>query len=115
MQISLLYRGSRVIISPMNYLRSVISLVSLSMIFLSCEQQTATPAIAQAAPAMAISQGCTASASTLPKGTKRVYIALRNGKDGTAMSTDDPPYASSPESFATILRSYSAAWPDAQA
>src|SRR5258708_17526544 len=107
MQISLLYRGSRVIISPMNYLRSVISLVSLSMMFLSCEQQTATRAIAQAAPAMAISQDCTASASTLPKGTKRVYIALRNGKDGTGMSPDDARDGSSAESFDTILRCYS--------
>jgi hypothetical protein len=53
------------------------------------------------------SSDCSAAAATLPQGTSRVYIALRNGKDGSGTSLADAHDGSTPAAFDTILRCYS--------
>lgn len=50
---------------------------------------------------------CTKSAASLPQGASRVYIALRNGKDGSGASAADARDGSTVESLDTILRCYS--------
>jgi hypothetical protein len=51
-------------------------------------------------------QDCTSN-STLPQGASRVYIALRNGSDGSGSSMADARDGSTAASFDTILRCYS--------
>jgi len=50
---------------------------------------------------------CSAPAKSLPPGTTRVYIALRNGKDGSGTSMADARDGSTVAAFDTILRCYS--------
>jgi hypothetical protein len=50
---------------------------------------------------------CSAPAKSLPPGTTRVYIALRNGKDGSGSSMADARDGSTVAAFDTILRCYS--------
>ncbi|MGC2745662.1 MAG: hypothetical protein WA672_21025, partial [Candidatus Angelobacter sp.] len=50
---------------------------------------------------------CSAEAKSLPKGTTRVYIALRNGNDGSGSSMADARDGSTVAAFDTILRCYS--------
>lgn len=55
----------------------------------------------------AVSGDCVADPATLPKGSSRVYIALRNGRDGSGKSPQDARDGSTPAAFDTILRCYS--------
>ncbi|HET7871844.1 MAG TPA: hypothetical protein VFL42_04990 [Terriglobales bacterium] len=50
---------------------------------------------------------CSAPASALPARTTRVYVALRNGHDGSGKSPDDGRDGSSVERFDRVLRCYS--------
>ncbi len=50
---------------------------------------------------------CSAPAKSLPPGTTRVYIALRNGKDGSGASMAEARDGSTAPAFDTILRCYS--------
>ncbi len=50
---------------------------------------------------------CSAPAAALPHGSSRVYIALRNGKDGGGSSWSDARDGSTEAAFDTILRCYS--------
>jgi hypothetical protein len=54
-----------------------------------------------------ISHDCTIDAGSLPAGTTRVYIALRNGQDGSGKSMADARDGSTAAKFDTILRCYS--------
>ena len=54
---------------------------------------------------------CQSGAAVNPRFT-RVYIALRNGQDGSGKSPDDARDGSSPEKFDRILRCYSEGCPD---
>jgi hypothetical protein len=56
---------------------------------------------------------CSDPASALPIGTTRVYIALRNGHDGSGHSLSDARDGSSAASFDRILRCYSEGCADA--
>jgi hypothetical protein len=47
------------------------------------------------------------SAATPPKGVLRIYIALRNGQDGSGASPNDPRDGSTVDAFDKILRCYS--------
>jgi len=55
----------------------------------------------------ASSADCSAEAAALPKGASRVYIALRNGKDGSGLSPSDARDGSTAATFDAILRCYS--------
>src|SRR5947209_17473572 len=57
---------------------------------------------------------CFAQAKFLPPGTTRVYIALRNGRDGSGSSMADARDGSTVSAFDTILRCYSEGCTDAQ-
>jgi len=57
---------------------------------------------------------CSAPAKPLPQGTTRVYIALRNGKDGSGSSMADARDGSTVAAFDTILRCYSEGCTDPQ-
>ena len=57
---------------------------------------------------------CSAQAKSLPRGTTRVYIALRNGKDGSGSSLADARDGSTVAAFDTILRCYSEGCTDPQ-
>jgi len=50
---------------------------------------------------------CSAPAQALPKGTSRVFLALRNGKDGSGASLDNARDGSTAEAFDKVLRCYS--------
>jgi len=50
---------------------------------------------------------CSAPAKSLPPGTTRVYIALRDGHDGSGLSMADARDGSTVPAFDTILRCYS--------
>ena len=67
------------------------------------------PFIAQPAQAQAQSafHSADCSAATVPKGTKRVFIAIRNGVDGSGKSLADARDGSTAEAFDRILRCYS--------
>lgn len=52
-------------------------------------------------------QDCAAPANALPASTTRVYIALRNGQDGSGNSMADARDGSTTAAFDTILRCYS--------
>jgi hypothetical protein len=60
------------------------------------------------------SADCSVEAAALPKNASRVYIALRNGKDGSGLSMDDARDGSTAAAFDTILRCYSEGCPNAQ-
>src|SRR5689334_2022173 len=53
------------------------------------------------------SADCSAEAGALPKDASRVYVALRNGKDGSGQSPNDARDGSTAAGFDTILRCYS--------
>src|SRR5258708_7221508 len=104
----------------MTYLRVLFLLVSASMVSVSCSmQQTVQPAAAQDPAATdsasasrpdldrnAISAACTMPHSALPPGTTRVYIALRNGVDGTGKAPSSARDGSTAARFDSILRCY---------
>ena len=53
------------------------------------------------------SEDCTSPAARLPQGTTRIYIALRNGQDGSGKSQADARDGSTVTAFDAILRCYS--------
>jgi hypothetical protein len=57
--------------------------------------------------ASANTSDCSAASSALPAGTTRIYIALRNGQDGSGKSMADARDGSTMTAFDTILRCYS--------
>jgi hypothetical protein len=54
-----------------------------------------------------VSSDCSADAKSLPQGKNRVYIALRNGQDGSGSSMADARDGSNVAAFDTILRCFS--------
>ncbi|MGC2697816.1 MAG: hypothetical protein WA738_18670 [Candidatus Angelobacter sp.] len=50
---------------------------------------------------------CSVAAAALPKGASRVYIAVRNGQDGSGSSLADARDGSTVTAFDTVLRCYS--------
>ena len=62
---------------------------------------------AQTAQTRAPGHDCSAESKSLPRGTTRVYIALRNGKDGSGSSMADARDGSTVIAFDAILRCYS--------
>ena len=64
-------------------------------------------AAAQSAQANFPAADCSAEAKSLPKGATRVYIALRNGNDGSGSSMANARDGSTVSAFDTILRCYS--------
>src|SRR5260221_3622326 len=58
------------------------------------------------------SADCTGPQSALPKGSTRVYIALRNGVDGAGNAAADARDGSTAERFDSILRCYAEGCPD---
>src|SRR6266567_8647227 len=99
----------------MIYLRVLFFLLAASLV--GGLQQTVPPALAQPVAASvgvngpspdqpAVSADCTKPHSALPPATTRVYIALRNGTDGTGKSAADARDGSTVERFDSILRCY---------
>jgi hypothetical protein len=64
-------------------------------------------AAAEAAQTGAPASDCPAEPKSLPQGASRVYIALRNGTDGSGSSMADARDGSTTTTFDTILRCYS--------
>src|SRR5947209_9837114 len=56
---------------------------------------------------LGLSSDCTTAASALPQGSDRIFIDLRNGKDGSGSSWGDARDGSTGAAFDTILRCYS--------
>jgi hypothetical protein len=89
-------------------------LATAALLFSASCAVTPAPPLAEGASAPAGTQAvsvesadCSAPASALPAGATRVYIALRNGVDGSGLSAADARDGSSPQAFDTILRCYS--------
>lgn len=72
--------------------------------------QAATPS---KQPSAASSPDCLAPAASLPAGVTRVYIALRNGTDGSGKSASNARDGSTAANVDRILRCYSEGCPDA--
>src|SRR5260221_6099207 len=62
---------------------------------------------AQTAQTRAPGHDCSVETKSIPRGTTRVYIALRNGKDGSGSSMADARDGSTVIAFDAILRCYS--------
>jgi len=101
----------------MIYLRGLFFLLATSMVSVSCSSIEPVPMqgrvgiksarTGQPGPDQtAVSSDCTKPHSALPPGTTRVYIALRNGVDGTGKSASDARDGSTLERFDSILRCY---------
>src|SRR5215471_13106640 len=89
-------------------------LVIFSASILSLHGQ-ARPAEASPAPQSSkASTDCTEDAPRVPKGYSRVYIAQRNGKDGSGRSLNDARDGSTTARFDTILRCLSEGCPAGQ-
>ncbi len=87
---------------------AVPALLLVLMSGLSSFAQGGRPAAAQSnGPVPASSRDCSAPASSLPADVTRIYIALRNGVDGSGKSARDAHDGSTAESFDRILRCYS--------
>jgi len=76
-----------------------------------CSSCGTQPTARQAEPqehirASAGSTDCVVPDSSLPQNATRIYIALRNGTDGSGRSADDARDGSTPAAFDTILRCY---------
>jgi hypothetical protein len=74
----------------------------------------AASAAAKAEHTGASASDCSAETNSLPPGTSRIYIALRNGKDGSGSSMADARDGSTVAAFDTILRCYSEGCTDHQ-
>jgi hypothetical protein len=74
------------------------------------------PFMAQTAPAQVQStfRSADCSVAVAGKGTKRVFIAIRNGVDGSGKSLDDARDGSTAEAFDHVLRCYSEGCSDAK-
>ncbi|HEX7288455.1 MAG TPA: hypothetical protein VF532_19885, partial [Candidatus Angelobacter sp.] len=76
-----------------------------------------TPGVARAGQSSTIEEtrlhDCTAPPASLPAGATRVYIALRNGHDGSGHSAADARDGSTAAGFDKILRCYSEGCTDA--
>ncbi|HEX4604018.1 MAG TPA: hypothetical protein VH724_08510 [Candidatus Angelobacter sp.] len=57
---------------------------------------------------------CAVDAGSLPQGASRVYIALRDGDDGSGASATNARDGSTAQAFDTILRCYSEGCSDSQ-
>jgi hypothetical protein len=68
-------------------------------------------AAASSAPSSRVSGDCGEDAARLPKGYSRIYIALRNGKDGSGRSLSDARDGSTAANLDTILRCLSEGCP----
>jgi hypothetical protein len=64
-------------------------------------------AAAKPTQASSAASDCSSQSKSLPQGTTRVYIALRNGSDGSGSSMADARDGSTVAAFDTILRCYS--------
>ncbi len=84
----------------------LITAVVASSVSCGTNQATRAGSLQPSIPAAPVSTDCTLSDSALPAGTTRVYIALRNGQDGSGHSADDARDGSTATSFDTILRCY---------
>jgi hypothetical protein len=88
--------------------RPALLLAAAALVCVSCGSPQKQPAAGPAsAPSVAaVSVDCTVQASALPAGATRIYIALREGVDGTGQSADDARDGSTAARFDTILRCY---------
>src|SRR5882724_4932118 len=88
----------------MIYLRVWFFLLATSVVsaFLAAQTQAA----AQAPTQSAVAADCAKPHAALPSGTTRIYIALRNGADGSGKSAADARDGSTVELFDSILRCY---------
>jgi hypothetical protein len=83
----------------------------LATITLACGENGSYPVI-QSAPGQArplaakVSADCTLPVARLPAGATRVYIALRNGTDGSGKSAKNARDGSTTDAFDSILRCY---------
>src|SRR6185369_11494140 len=64
-------------------------------------------AVAKPTQASSSASDCSSQSKSLPPGTTRVYIALRNGSDGSGESMADARDGSTVTAFDTVLRCYS--------
>src|SRR5262245_18117115 len=95
-----------------NALFVLLSTVIIAGAWLQCrseESGLSRPAMQSQAAWSGPSADC--AAPGIPKGASRVYIALRNGNDGSGRSASDARDGSTATAFDTILRCYSEGCP----
>src|SRR3954449_3531434 len=89
-------------------------LISLAIFIIQGSAVSALAEEAKPTQTNSSASDCSAQAKSLPPGTARVYIALRNGKDGSGASMADARDGSTVTAFDTILRCYSEGCTDPQ-
>src|SRR5262249_44809758 len=90
---------------------TVVLVLSLSTVSVFAQNRGAAPSDAQPSK---ISADCTEDAARLPKGYSRVFIAQRNGKDGSGRSLNDARDGSTAANFDAVLRCLSEGCPAGQ-
>lgn len=93
---------------PFQHKRPLVAFVALGFLFTTLAPALAMPAKSQtqSTARRGVAADCDAG-SKVPSGFTRVYIGLRNGKDGSGKSPEDARDGSSAEKFDRILRCYS--------
>jgi hypothetical protein len=97
----------------LNNRSGIIAMAVLLLELCATAQHNSSPAAQNGEAAPATSKDCSVPAQSLPAGTTRIYIALREGKDGSGKSASDARDGSTVESFDRILRCYSEGCTDA--
>ncbi len=90
---------------------TVVLVASLSTVSVFAQNRGAASSDAQPSK---ISADCTEDAARLPKGYSRVFIAQRNGKDGSGRSLNDARDGSTAANFDAVLRCLSEGCPAGQ-
>jgi hypothetical protein len=88
------------------------SAVCFASLSLHGQSKTAPPG--NKTPSSQVAAECGGDAARLPKGYSRVYIAQRNGKDGSGTTWNDARDGSTAASFDTVLRCLSEGCPASQ-
>jgi len=81
--------------------------LAMALACLASGGRAVSQAAAKPTQASSSASDCSSQSKSLPQGTTRVYIALRNGVDGSGSSMADARDGSTVAAFDTILRCYS--------
>jgi hypothetical protein len=93
--------------------KTVLALV-MALAGLAGGGRAVSQAAAKPTQASSSASDCSSQSKSLPQGITRVYVALRNGKDGSGASMADARDGSTVAAFDTILRCYSEGCADPQ-
>jgi hypothetical protein len=95
-------------------MHKTVPVLAMALAGLAGGERAVSQAAAKPTQASSSASDCSSQSKSLPPGTARVYIALRNGADGSGSSMADARDGSTVAAFDTILRCYSEGCADPQ-